>query len=137
MLHYEFPPYATNETGPLGRPGRRELGHGNLAEKALMPLIPKDFPFAIRLTSEVLESNGSSSMATVCGGTLALLDAGVKLKTSAAGVAMGLVSESDPDDPKQFKRYEVLTDILVCYLPYTGPVSYVVHEHLFSEEVVT
>ncbi|XP_003743636.2 polyribonucleotide nucleotidyltransferase 1, mitochondrial [Galendromus occidentalis] len=112
MLHYEFPPYATNETGRSGRIGRRELGHGNLAERALKPLVPKDFPFTIRLTSEVLESNGSSSMAAVCGGTLALLDAGVELEGSAAGIAMGLISESDPEDPKHFKRYKILTDIL-------------------------
>ncbi|XP_022708617.1 polyribonucleotide nucleotidyltransferase 1, mitochondrial-like isoform X1 [Varroa jacobsoni] len=112
MLHYEFPSYATNEIKHSSQAGRRELGHGNLAERALVPVIPKDFPFTIRLTSEVFESNGSSSMASVCGGTLALLDAGVKLKAPVAGVAMGLVSVPDPENPKQLKDYKILTDIL-------------------------
>ena len=76
FLHYEFPPYATNEIGRMGPTNRRELGHGALAEKSLKPIIPSDYPFTIRLTSEVLESNGSSSMASVCGGSLALMDAG-------------------------------------------------------------
>lgn len=75
MLHYEFPPYATNEIGKVTGINRRELGHGALAERALYPVIPKDFPFTIRVTSEVLESNGSSSMASACGGSLALMDA--------------------------------------------------------------
>jgi len=106
FVHYEFPPYATNEIGRT-TVGRRELGHGALAEKGLRAVIPKDFPFTIRLTSEVLESNGSSSMASVCGGTLALLDAGVPLSAPAAGVAVGLV-QTGPDS----RRGAVLLDIL-------------------------
>nr|CAI5850266.1 unnamed protein product [Callosobruchus analis] len=93
FVHYEFPPFATNEIGRMGPIGRREMGHGALAEKGLMSVLPHDFPFTIRLTSEVLESNGSSSMATVCGGSLALMDAGVPLTSPAAGVAIGLVIE--------------------------------------------
>ena len=122
FLHYEFPPYATNEIGRSGAAaGRRELGHGALAEKALKEVVPKDHPFTIRLTSEVLESNGSSSMASICGGSLALLDAGVPLISPAAGVAMGLVSRelSNSDEnshtsaENSFNReYVVLTDIL-------------------------
>lgn len=104
MLHYEFPPYATNDTGRSGAVGRREMGHGALAEKALRPVIPSDFPFTIRLTCEVLESNGSSSMASVCAGSLALMDAGVGISAATAGVAMGLITNG--------QRYEVLTDIL-------------------------
>ncbi len=92
FLHYEFPPYATNETGRSGAYGRREMGHGALAEKAIRPVIPSEFPFAIRLTAEVLESNGSSSMASVCGGSLALMDAGVPVSAPVAGVAIGLVT---------------------------------------------
>ena len=80
FLHYEFPPYATNEIGRMGPTNRRELGHGALAEKSLKPIIPSDYPFTIRLTSEVLESNGSSSMASVCGGSLALMDAGIYME---------------------------------------------------------
>jgi len=109
FLHYEFPPYATNDIGRTGI-GRRELGHGALAERALRPLVPADHPFTIRLTSEVLESNGSSSMATVCGGTLALLDAGVPLTAPAAGVAVGLVAETN--DEGDIRRHQVLLDIL-------------------------
>uniref|UniRef100_A0A2R5L4P2 polyribonucleotide nucleotidyltransferase n=1 Tax=Ornithodoros turicata TaxID=34597 RepID=A0A2R5L4P2_9ACAR len=112
MLHYEFPPYATNEIGRSGPSGRRELGHGALAENGLRPLIPKDFPFTIRLTSEVLESNGSSSMASVCGGSLALMDAGVPISAAAAGVAIGLVSTPDPESPNQMKDHRLLTDLL-------------------------
>lgn len=112
FLHYEFPPYATGEIGRIGPVGRREIGHGALAEKALLPIIPNDYPFTIRLTSEVLESNGSSSMATVCAGTLALLDAGVPIKESAAGVAMGLVTKYAPNDPYELTEYRILTDIL-------------------------
>ncbi|KAL8572557.1 hypothetical protein ACOMHN_040461 [Nucella lapillus] len=97
MLHYEFPPYAINEIGRPGRVGRREMGHGALAENGLRAVIPNDFPFTIRLLAEVLESNGSSSMASVCGGSLALMDAGVKIKAPAAGVAMGLVSRRDAE----------------------------------------
>ncbi|KAB0403068.1 hypothetical protein E2I00_011557, partial [Balaenoptera physalus] len=97
MLHYEFPPYATNEIGKVTGVNRRELGHGALAERALYPVIPKDFPFTIRVTSEVLESNGSSSMASACGGSLALMDAGVPISSAVAGVAIGLVTKNNPD----------------------------------------
>ncbi|KYN08710.1 Polyribonucleotide nucleotidyltransferase 1, mitochondrial [Cyphomyrmex costatus] len=111
FLHYEFPPYATNETGHSTRVGRRELGHGALAEKALRPVLPKDYPFTIRLTSEVLESNGSSSMATVCGGSLALLDAGIPISSTAAGVAFGLVTKYNETNT-HIEDYKILTDIL-------------------------
>jgi len=106
MLHYNFPPFSTGETGRVGSPKRREIGHGNLAKRALAAVLPKqeDFPYTIRLVSEVLESNGSSSMATVCGGSLALMDAGVPTKAHVAGVAMGLIKEGN--------RFAVLTDIL-------------------------
>jgi polyribonucleotide nucleotidyltransferase len=108
--HYEFPPYATNEIGRT-TVGRREMGHGALAEKGLRAVIPKDYEFTIRLTSEVLESNGSSSMASICGGTLALLDAGVPLTHSAAGVAVGLVSQEKIGAADEME-YAVLLDIL-------------------------
>ncbi|XP_011866816.1 PREDICTED: polyribonucleotide nucleotidyltransferase 1, mitochondrial [Vollenhovia emeryi] len=111
FLHYEFPPYATNETGRVSRVGRREMGHGALAEKALRPVLPKDYPFTIRLTSEVLESNGSSSMATVCGGSLALLDAGIPISSAAAGVAIGLVTKFNETNTN-IEDYKILTDIL-------------------------
>ncbi|MFH1502910.1 MAG: polyribonucleotide nucleotidyltransferase [Candidatus Eisenbacteria bacterium] len=106
MLHYNFPPFSVGEVRPIRGPGRREIGHGALAERAIEPVIPSDevFPYTIRLVSDVLESNGSSSMATVCAGSLALMDAGAPLKTAVAGVAMGLIKEGD--------RYTVLTDIL-------------------------
>uniref|UniRef100_A0A1A9V7M4 polyribonucleotide nucleotidyltransferase n=1 Tax=Glossina austeni TaxID=7395 RepID=A0A1A9V7M4_GLOAU len=112
MLHYEFPPYATGEVGRIGPVGRRELGHGALAEKALLPTLPNDFPFTVRLTSEVLESNGSSSMATVCAGSMALMDAGVPVSSATAGVAIGLVTKYENDDTKHLEDYRVLTDIL-------------------------
>merc|ERR1712223_679112 len=115
FLHYEFPSYATNEIGRMGGPsGRRELGHGALAEKALKSVVPPNFPFTIRLTSEVLESNGSSSMASVCGGSLALMDAGVPLTEPAAGVAVGLVSRGNVESKDEFYlgQHAVLTDIL-------------------------
>ncbi|XP_068597239.1 polyribonucleotide nucleotidyltransferase 1, mitochondrial [Brachionichthys hirsutus] len=112
MLHYEFPPYATNETGKVGGSKRRELGHGALAEKALRPVIPKDFPFTIRVTAEVLESNGSSSMASACGGSLALMDAGVPISSPVAGVAIGLISKANPENPADIQDYRLLTDIL-------------------------
>ncbi|KAA8583573.1 hypothetical protein FQN60_014781 [Etheostoma spectabile] len=112
MLHYEFPPYATNEIGKMGGINRRELGHGALAEKALRPIIPKDFPFTIRVTAEVLESNGSSSMASACGGSLALMDAGVPISSAVAGVAVGLISKPNPDKPTEIQDYRLLTDIL-------------------------
>uniref|UniRef100_A0A8C8VEH8 polyribonucleotide nucleotidyltransferase n=1 Tax=Pelusios castaneus TaxID=367368 RepID=A0A8C8VEH8_9SAUR len=112
MLHYEFPPYATNEIGKVTGVNRRELGHGALAEKALKPVIPKDFPFTIRVTSEVLESNGSSSMASVCGGSLALMDAGVPISAAVAGVAVGLVTRGNPEKNGEIEEYCLLTDIL-------------------------
>lgn len=107
MHHYNFPSYSTGEVKPLRGPGRREIGHGALAEKALEPLIPSeiDFPYTIRLVSEVLSSNGSTSQASVCGSTLALLDAGVPIKSPAAGIAMGLVTNED------LTEEEILTDI--------------------------
>jgi polyribonucleotide nucleotidyltransferase len=106
MLHYNFPPFSVGEVKPLRSPGRREIGHGMLAERALKSVIPSksEFPYTIRIVSDILESNGSSSMATVCGGSLALMDAGVPIKTHVAGIAMGLIKEED--------RVVVLTDIL-------------------------
>ena len=115
FLHYEFPPYATNEVGRMtGSGGRRELGHGALAEKALKAILPTNWPFTIRLTSEVLESNGSSSMASVCGGSLALLDSGVPITEPAAGVAIGLLTHNNQNVDGEFQvgQYQVLTDIL-------------------------
>ncbi|XP_067618958.1 polyribonucleotide nucleotidyltransferase 1, mitochondrial [Eurosta solidaginis] len=112
MLHYEFPPYATGEIGRIGPIGRRELGHGSLAERSLVPTLPYDYPFTVRLTSEVLESNGSSSMASVCGGSLALMDAGVPVTAPAAGVAIGLVTKYEHNDTKHLNDYRILTDIL-------------------------
>jgi polyribonucleotide nucleotidyltransferase len=105
MLHYNFPPFSVGETGRYGAPGRREIGHGALAERSLSAMLPSssDFPYTIRLVSDILESNGSSSMASVCGGSLALMDAGVPVKAPVAGVAMGLVIEG--------KDYAILTDI--------------------------
>jgi polyribonucleotide nucleotidyltransferase len=105
MLHYNFPPFSVGEVGFLRGPGRREIGHGALAERALLSMLPeeKDFPYTVRVVSDILESNGSSSMATVCGGTLALMDAGVPVKSPVAGIAMGLVKEGD--------KYAILTDI--------------------------
>jgi len=106
MLHYNFPPYSVGEVGRFGGQGRREIGHGNLAERALKAVVPdhEKFPYTIRIVSEVLESNGSSSMGTVCAGTMAMLDAGVPVKGNVAGIAMGLIKEGD--------RVAVLTDIL-------------------------
>jgi polyribonucleotide nucleotidyltransferase len=97
MLHYNFPPFSVGETKPLRGPGRREVGHGALAERALRPVVPskQEFPYTIRLVSDILESNGSSSMATVCGGTLSLMDAGVPIKAPVAGIAMGLIKEGE------------------------------------------
>ena len=112
FLHYEFPPYATGETGKIGPIGRREIGHGALAEKGLVPIIPNNYPFTIRLTSEVLESNGSSSMATVCAGSLALMDAGVPISAPAAGVAIGLITKYENNDTKHMEDYKILTDLL-------------------------
>jgi len=106
LLHYNFPPFSVGETGRIGSPGRREIGHGKLAWRALHPMLPPsaEFPYTIRVVSEITESNGSSSMATVCGSSLALMDAGVPLKRPTAGIAMGLILED--------KRYAVLSDIL-------------------------
>lgn len=112
FLHYEFPPYATGEIGRIGPIGRRELGHGALAEKGLTPVLPSNYPFTVRLTSEVLESNGSSSMATVCGGSLALMDAGVPISAPVAGVAIGLVTKCEENDTKHLQDYRILTDLL-------------------------
>ena len=105
MLHYNFPPFSVGEVGFLRGPGRREIGHGNLAERALLSMVPGEdsFPYTVRVVSDILESNGSSSMATVCGGCLALMDAGVPIKAPVAGIAMGLVKEGD--------TYAILTDI--------------------------
>ena len=107
MLHYNFPPYSVGEVGRVGGPGRREIGHGKLAWRALQAVLPSatDFPYTIRLVSEITESNGSSSMASVCGGSLSMMDAGVPLKAPVAGVAMGLVMEDDG-------QYAILSDIL-------------------------
>jgi polyribonucleotide nucleotidyltransferase len=106
MLHYNFPPYSVGETRPLRGPGRREIGHGALAERAISPVLPsaEEFPYTIRIVSEILSSNGSSSMATVCGASMALMDAGVPTKSAVAGVAMGLIKEAD--------QVAVLSDIL-------------------------
>jgi len=106
MLHYNFPPFSVGEVGIVGSPKRREIGHGNLAKRALNPVMPdiKDFPYVVRVVSEITESNGSSSMASVCGGCLALMDAGIPIKAPVAGIAMGLVKEGD--------KFAVLTDIL-------------------------
>ena len=107
LLHYNFPPYSVGEVGRVGSPGRREIGHGKLAWRALQAVLPAptDFPYTIRLVSEITESNGSSSMASVCGGSLSMMDAGVPLKSAVAGVAMGLILEDDG-------TYAILTDIL-------------------------
>ncbi|MFL5524282.1 MAG: polyribonucleotide nucleotidyltransferase [Gemmatimonadaceae bacterium] len=106
MLHYNFPPFSTGEVRPMRGTSRREIGHGNLAERALQGVLPafEDFPYTIRIVSDILESNGSSSMASVCGGSLALFDAGVPLRSAVAGVAMGLIKEGS--------KYAILTDIL-------------------------
>ncbi len=112
MLHYNFPPYSTGETKPLRGPGRREIGHGALAERALVRMVPDEdrFPYTIRVVSEIFESNGSSSMASVCGGTLSLMDAGVPIKAPVAGIAMGLISDGPLTDAKT--RIAILSDIL-------------------------
>ena len=106
MLHYNFPPFSTGEVRPMRGTSRREIGHGNLAERALQAVLPafEEFPYTIRIVSDVLESNGSSSMASICGGLLALFDGGVPIRSAVAGVAMGLIKEG--------KKYAVLTDIL-------------------------
>jgi polyribonucleotide nucleotidyltransferase len=103
-LHYNFPPFSTGEARPLRGTSRREIGHGNLAQRALKRMVPEDCPYTVRVVSEVLESNGSSSMATVCAGTMAIMDAGVQMKKPVSGIAMGLISDGE--------RYAVLSDIL-------------------------
>ncbi len=111
ILHYNFPPYSVGEVGRMGT-GRREIGHGNLARRSLEPMVPsrEAFPYTIRVVSEIMESNGSSSMASVCGGTLCMLAAGVPMKKPVAGIAMGLITEGDEENP--YKRYSILSDIL-------------------------
>jgi len=106
LLHYNFPPFATGEAKPQRGVGRREIGHGNLAHRALKNMIPENFPYTVRIVSDILESNGSSSMATVCSGTLSLMDAGVQIKNPVSGIAMGLISEN------KGTKYAVLSDIL-------------------------
>src|ERR1700694_6348699 len=107
MLHYNFPPFSVGEVGFMRGPGRREVGHGALAERSLTPLMPAEdqFPYTVRIVSDILESNGSSSMASVCGGSLAMMDAGVPLKNAVAGIAMGLVMD------EKSGKYAVLSDI--------------------------
>lgn len=113
MLHYNFPPYSTGETGRVGMPGRREIGHGALAEKALRYVIPSqdEFPYTIRIVSEILSSNGSSSMASTCAGTLSLMDAGVPIKKPVAGIAMGLMTHQGYEENSKSDEFKVLTDI--------------------------
>lgn len=111
-LHYNFPPYSVGEAGRFGFTSRREIGHGNLAERSLLPVIPteEDFPYAIRVVSEIMGSNGSTSMASICGGCLSLMDAGVPISEMVAGISAGLVTECDDDG--QITKYKVLTDII-------------------------
>ena len=111
ILHYNFPPYSVGETGRLTT-GRREIGHGNLARRSLAAMVPtrEEFPYTVRVVSEIMESNGSSSQASTCGGCLAMLAAGVPMKKMVAGIAMGLITEGDENDP--YKRYSILSDIL-------------------------
>ena len=113
MLHYNFPPFSVGEVGFFRGPGRREIGHGNLARKSLERLIPtkEEFPYTIRVVSEIMSSNGSSSQATVCASALSLMDAGVPLKKPAAGIAMGLMMAFNTDGTADVNNYKVLTDI--------------------------
>lgn len=106
LLHYNFPPFSTGEAKAQRGVGRREIGHGHLAWRALKGQIPANYPYVVRVVSDILESNGSSSMATVCAGTLALMDAGVKIKKPVSGIAMGLIKNAGED------KYAVLSDIL-------------------------
>lgn len=108
MLHYNFPQFAVGSTGRYGSPGRREIGHGALGERALLQVIPSEdeFPYTIRIVSEILESNGSSSQASICAGTMALMAAGVPIQAPVAGIAMGLISQDD-----ECSKYTILTDI--------------------------
>src|SRR6202789_1474292 len=108
ILHYNFPNFSVGETGRISGPGRREIGHGALAERSIEPMVPLDYPYAIRITSEIMESNGSTSMASVCGGTLALMDAGVPLIRPVAGISVGICTEGD----NSIAKYQLLTDII-------------------------
>jgi polyribonucleotide nucleotidyltransferase len=111
ILHYNFPNYSVGETGRISAPGRREIGHGALAERSVRPVVPlKDYPYAVRVTSEIMESNGSSSMASICGASLALMDAGVPLKRPVAGISIGICTEHD--DLDKISRHQLLTDII-------------------------
>ena len=112
MLHYNFPNFSVGETGRIMGPGRREIGHGALAERSIAPVIPslEDFPYAGRVTAEIMESNGSTSMAAACSGTLALRDAGVPLKRSVAGISIGLCTRSNGSG--EIEAYKLLTDII-------------------------
>src|SRR5260221_1899104 len=107
MLHYNFPPFSVGEVGFMRGPGRREVGHGALAERSLTPMLPAEeqFPYTVRVVSDILESNGSSSMASVCGGSMAMMDAGVPLSSPVAGIAMGLIMDESTG------KYAVLSDI--------------------------
>ncbi|HAV64719.1 MAG TPA: polyribonucleotide nucleotidyltransferase, partial [Verrucomicrobiales bacterium] len=111
LLHYNFPNFSVGETGRIMGPGRREIGHGALAERSIEPMLPMDeYPYAVRITSEIMESNGSTSMASVCAGSLALMDAGIPLKRPVAGISVGICTEYN--DQKQISRYKLLTDII-------------------------
>ena len=111
ILHYNFPNFSVGETGRISGPGRREIGHGALAERSLEPMVPTDnYPYSVRITSEIMESNGSTSMATVCGGSLALMDAGVPMTRPVAGISIGLCTEHD--DKNRISEYKLLTDII-------------------------
>ena len=109
ILHYNFPNFSVGETGRISGPGRREIGHGALAERSIEPMLPKDYPYAVRVVSEIMESNGSTSMASVCGGTLALFDAGVPLTRPVAGISVGICAEYSGD---KISKYQLLTDIV-------------------------
>jgi polyribonucleotide nucleotidyltransferase len=109
ILHYNFPNFSVGETGRISGPGRREIGHGALAERSIEPMLPKDYPYAVRVTSEIMESNGSTSMASVCGGTLALMDAGVPMIRPVAGISVGICTEYSGD---KIAKYQLLTDII-------------------------
>src|SRR6185436_4705574 len=111
ILHYNFPNFSVGETGRISGPGRREIGHGALAERSIEPMLPLDeYPYAVRITSEIMESNRSTSMASVCGGTLALMDAGVPMIRPVAGISVGICTEKD--DTASIGRYQLLTDII-------------------------
>ncbi|HSY10216.1 MAG TPA: polyribonucleotide nucleotidyltransferase, partial [Candidatus Dormibacteraeota bacterium] len=109
ILHYNFPNFSVGETGRISGPGRREIGHGALAERSIESMLPKDYPYAVRVTSEIMESNGSTSMASVCGGTLALMDAGVPMVRPVAGISVGICAEYSGEN---ISKYQLLTDII-------------------------